>query len=95
MESFAGKSQDGKIIISGEFIFSMIDSLGFPLYLLIDLLEESNLGFDVIGFIKKAKTSKNYENNERLLSLFRDNVKSTNYDKIMNLVEFYLKKYYK
>jgi alanyl-tRNA synthetase len=95
MNLIAGKSDNETPIISGEYIFNMIDSYGFPFYLILELLEENDLGFDVKGFIIKAKTSKNYENKDRLISLFRDNIrKSHNSEKIMKLVKLLIDKIY-
>jgi alanyl-tRNA synthetase len=69
----AGYGQDAvtkeqRPVIAGEHIFKLIDSKGMPLDLVQELLQEHKLAFDVYGFIKAARKSKNYSR-ERLINL--------------------------
>jgi len=51
---------DGKRILSGEWIFFMVDTKGMPLDFIMDMLREQDAGFDVTGFLKAAIQSGNF-----------------------------------
>lgn len=68
-----GVGVDGSTpVISGAFIFRLVDSIGMPLDLLIQELKDKHLAFDMLGFIQAAKKSKNYTP-KRLKALFNEN----------------------
>lgn len=58
--NFVGRGPDGEPIISGEFIFWMMDSQGVPLEVQLPILEEKGWGFSVPQFIEAAHASKNW-----------------------------------
>lgn len=47
-------------VVSGDFIFKLLDTYGLPLDIIKDMLDEKNLAFDTLGFIQSALNSKNY-----------------------------------
>lgn len=55
-----GKTTDGKIVISGKEVFKLIDTYGFPLDLIYDILNEKNIIFDFYEFIVSAIDSGNF-----------------------------------
>jgi len=58
---FAGTGIDGTTsVISGAFIFRLVDSIGLPLVIVIQELKDRHLAFDMLGFIQAARKSKNY-----------------------------------
>lgn len=57
---FRGKTIDGKIVISGKEIFKLIDTYGFPLDLIYEILNEKNIIFDFHEFIISAIDSGNF-----------------------------------
>lgn len=58
-------------IISGKFLFHLIDSKGFPMDYALDMLRERGMGFNVPEFVEAAHKSKNFKAG-RLLALLVD-----------------------
>lgn len=84
---YVGVGTDGTTpIISGAFIFQLIDSIGLPLDIIIQELKERHLAFDMVGFIQAAKDSTNYTP-KRLKALFNENrpVNDENFDELVDL----------
>ena len=54
--------QDGerRIVLSGQTVFRCVDSFGLPLEIVMNVLREHHLGFDVIGFCRAAMRSGNF-----------------------------------
>lgn len=72
-EICVGVGSDGVTpVISGAFIFRLVDSIGLPLDILVQELKEKQFAFDMVGFIQAAKDSKNYTA-KRLVALFNEN----------------------
>jgi len=59
-----GKTDSGKIVISGQIIFQLIDTFGFPLDLIYEILNEQNIIFDMYEFITCAIKSGNFSINK-------------------------------
>lgn len=57
-----GCTQDGttKQVLNGKIVFSMVDSMGIPLDIIMICLEKEGFAFDLLGFLQAAKDSKNY-----------------------------------
>ena len=55
-----GKTVDGKVVISGKTVFKLLDTFGFPLDLVHDILKEKNIVFDMYEFIQCALKSGNF-----------------------------------
>ena len=51
---------NGNPILSGEWVFFIMDSTGMPLDFILDMLREQDTGFDVIGFLRAAIQSGNF-----------------------------------
>jgi alanyl-tRNA synthetase len=73
-----------KNVIDGRVIFYMMDSQGMSFDILMDLLNNKNMGFDVETFIIAAKESKNYRK-DRLRLLFE--YSSPNKEKYLDFME--------
>jgi len=67
-----GKSDNNKSILSGDTIFKLMDTHGLPLDVITEILRRKDLGFDLFGFIKAAKASKNYSK-KRIRTILVDN----------------------
>ncbi len=89
----AGYSDKNIAIVDGAVIFDLVDSKGFPLDIINDLLEENNLGFDVVGFIRKANQSKNYSNPDRLRILLVSAMKRNN-PEIEKRIDYWIENIY-
>jgi alanyl-tRNA synthetase len=84
---YVGVGTDGATpIVSGAFIFQLIDSIGLPLDIVVQELKEKCLAFDMVGFIQAAKDSTNYTT-KRLKALFNENrpINDENFDKLVDL----------
>ncbi len=55
-----GNGPDGEPIVSGHFIFWLMDSKGLPLEIQVEILKEKGWGFSVLEFIEAAILSKNW-----------------------------------
>ena len=55
-----GKTIDGKVVISGKEIFKLMDTYGFPMDLIYEILDNENIIFDAYEFIFFAKKSGNF-----------------------------------
>jgi alanyl-tRNA synthetase len=66
------KVQDGTQIISGDYVFYLLDTCGVPLDTINQELLDRNLAFDMKGFAISAQKSKNYSS-KKLLKLFKAN----------------------
>jgi len=55
-----GKTLDGKSVVSGKEIFKLIDTFGFPLDLIYEILNENNIVFDFYEFVDVAISSGNF-----------------------------------
>lgn len=64
-----GKTTDGKFVLSGQVIFRLVDSLGFPLDLVQEELKKENYIFDLFEFCFYAKNSKNFSQKKLLDTL--------------------------
>lgn len=92
-----GANADGEQIpvMSGDVIFKFLDSYGLPLDIMLLELESKGLAFDVLGFIKAAKNSGNYENVDRLrILIFSNLVTHGNEEAIKNNVNMCLELVY-
>lgn len=82
--------QDDTTILSGEFIFKMMDTHGMSLDIINEILRIKGFAFDISGFILAAKQSKNYSK-ERLKVIIKDNapldVDRSFYTKVDQLVD--------
>lgn len=65
---------NNKIVLDGEKIFKLVDSYGFPLWMVHELLREQTMFLNMKEFILAAKQSKNYDNPNRLRGLIFDNM---------------------
>lgn len=62
-------------LINGKETFRLVDTFGFPLELVNDVIREHGMGFNVVEFIEAALASKNYTYDRikaRLLSAMRE-----------------------
>lgn len=59
-------------VVSGSRMFRLIDSIGLPLDIVIQELKDRHIAFDVLGFVRAARDSKNYTP-KRLTALFTEN----------------------
>jgi len=55
-----GFSKEGSPVISGETVFYWMDTKGMPLEIINESLRVNSAGFDVVGFIEAALSSKNF-----------------------------------
>ena len=55
-----GKTLDGKVVISGKEIFKLMDTYGFPMDLIYEILNNENIIFDFYEFIVSAIDSGNF-----------------------------------
>lgn len=86
------KTQEEKLVMSGEHVFFLMDSRGLPFQLIIDLLSENNSSYDVKGFIQAAYNSKNH-NKEKMRILFENN-KPRGYPEFMEKINYLLNEIY-
>lgn len=83
------------MIYSGSMIFKLIDSYGFPLWMINEILREKDSHFNVKDFCLCAKKSNNYKNPERLKTLLFDNMLNhEDNEKIKILIENEINKVY-
>ena len=59
-------------VMDGAEVFKLMDSIGLPLDIIRDLLEENKMAFDVRGFIIAARNSKNFTQERLTMLLTRD-----------------------
>jgi alanyl-tRNA synthetase len=65
-------TKDTKNVLSGKIIFHLMDSQGLPFDIIMDILKEKSLSYNVYEFIEAAINSKNFTK-ERLRLLFEYN----------------------
>jgi len=53
-------SEDGRVVISGKIIFKLLDTFGFPLDLVEEVLKENGCIFDMYEFMLCALRSGNF-----------------------------------
>lgn len=90
---YVGKGEDGTSpVVSGLFIFRLVDTIGLPFDIVIQELKDRQIAFDVIGFVQAAKNSKNYTP-KRLRALFNENrpIDDKGFD---DLIDFVIGKIY-
>lgn len=68
-------SSDGSSVVSGEFIFKLMDTHGLPFDIIQCELKDRGLAFNVVEFIHAAIKSKNFTR-KRLTNLLLDHAPS-------------------
>ena len=65
-----GYTQEGRPVLSGSYLFTLMDSRGVPFDMLNEILREQQAAFDTREFIQAAHQSKNFSK-ECLLKLLK------------------------